>query len=773
MNQFFQELRRRSVTKVAIAYLVAAWVLMQVADLLVPVLELPDWTTRLVFLLLTIGFVPALIIAWAYELTPEGVKRDEQAGFRTRETPDIKGGREAIIAVVVIGLITVAATYWFMGGEARWARATGMDELDELIAAGEFESAYKLANRLESILPGDEALREHWLRFTRLATIPSEPPGATVWRKAYDAPDSDWIKFGETPIRDVRIPVGMSLLRIELVGYHTQLRTIGNGHLVPNDMPVADRSQTPIFGANPERYLLDPVDSAPAGMVRVPGTQVVADGELVMLDDFFLARYEVTNGEFQAFVDAGGYERRDYWQHDFIGQGETLDWESAMELFVDRSGRPGPGTWEGGRYPEGKTDHPVTGVSWFEAAAFARFAGKSLPTFHHWSRAMAQGNIPWLLAASNLLADSTAAVGEFSGIGWTGTYDMAGNAREWVFNAVGENRIILGGGFDDLIYVVQESVLDRNSVSPFDRSRTNGFRLMQETIESTAMATLRQPLDDPIDIILPEPVSDDAFEILARNYEYDRVPLNDNIDSVEEERYWRLESISVDAGYANERMFIYLYLPNQGQPPYKTIMFWPGIGGLFIKEMPKQKVHLDFALKNGYAVAYPVLSGTFQRIKGAAPPGWTTIAGRSMAVQQVRDFRRSIDYLEKRNDIDLSSLAYYGVSWGGRMGPIVLAVEPRLEVGILNQAGIEPNVHDDINTIHYLRHVKQPVLQFNGLFDADFRYEEQARPLFEGLGTVVSDKRHVVEETGHFVPQTVYIGETLDWLEKYLGPANR
>ena len=57
--------------------------------------------------------------------------------------------------------------------------------------------------------------------------------------------------------------------------------------------------------------------------------------------------------------------------------------------------------------------------------------------------------------------------------------------------------------------------------------------------------------------------------------------------------------------------------------------------------------------------------------------------------------------------------------------------------------------------------------------DADFRYEEQAKPLFDGLGTAPNDKKHVVGETGHFVPQTVYIGETLDWLEKYLQPGNR
>ncbi len=765
MPRFVEELKRRKVFRVAAAYLVAAWVILQVADQLVPILGLPDWTTRLVFLLLVVGFVPALIISWAYELTPEGVVRDEA------DTPasGAQSPKTGLYVTAVTSVVIVAAAgWWFMGADARWARSAGMDELDELIVAGDFEAAYKLANRMEEILAGDEELLEHWLRFTRLATIPSEPPGATVYRKAYDAPEADWLRLGETPVREVRIPVGMSMLRIELDGYYTQLRTIGNGHLVPDDMPVADRSQNPLFGANPERYLMDPVDSAPADMVRVPGTQVVVGGELVMLDDFFLSRYEVTNGEFQDFVDAGGYQRRDLWRHDFVLDGETIDRESAMARFVDRSARPGPSTWEGGRYPDGKADHPVTGISWYEAAAYARFAGRELPTVHHWTRALAQGNVSWLLPASNLVAEDTAPVGEFNGVGWTGTYDMAGNAREWVFNAIGEDRIILGGGFNDQIYVVQESVLDRNSITPFDRSVTNGLRLMQEAMESTTMAILRQSLSEPEATDLPEPVSDEVFERLARNYDYDRASLNPNTENLEDARYWRIETVSFDAGYDNERMFMYVYLPKQGESPYKTIVFWPGIDGLFVKEMRKEKVHLDFALKNGYAVAYPVMFGTFQRIKGAVPR-WTTSAGRSMAMQQVRDFRRAIDYLESRDDIDSSSLAYYGVSWGGRMGPIVLAVEPRLKLGVLNQAGIEMNVHDDINTIHYLRHVTQPVLQFNGRYDADFRYEDRAKPLFDGLATDPLHKKHVVEETGHFVAQPVYIGATLDWLDKYLG----
>src|SRR6266513_1312224 len=97
-KNFFSELKRRNVYKVAVAYGVVAWLLMQVASQIFPFFEIPNWAVRLVVLLLIIGFPIALIIAWAFEATPEGIKRTEvadAAGQRSR------GG--AWIIIVLIG----------------------------------------------------------------------------------------------------------------------------------------------------------------------------------------------------------------------------------------------------------------------------------------------------------------------------------------------------------------------------------------------------------------------------------------------------------------------------------------------------------------------------------------------------------------------------------------------------------------------------------------------------------------------------------------------
>jgi serine/threonine-protein kinase len=106
---FFGELKRRNVYKVGVAYAVVAWLLMQIASQLFPFFEIPNWVVRLIILLLIIGFPIALVIAWAFEATPEGIKRTEvadAAGERSR------GG--AWIYVVVIG-VALSVGVFFIG----------------------------------------------------------------------------------------------------------------------------------------------------------------------------------------------------------------------------------------------------------------------------------------------------------------------------------------------------------------------------------------------------------------------------------------------------------------------------------------------------------------------------------------------------------------------------------------------------------------------------------------------------------------------------------
>src|SRR5437588_2349874 len=105
LSSFFTELKRRNVIRMAGLYLVGAWLLTQVASTVLPMFGAPDWLPRTVVILLAIGFLPALIFSWIFELTPEGLKRDEDVPIEQSIAPQsARRMNRMIIAVLVLAL---------------------------------------------------------------------------------------------------------------------------------------------------------------------------------------------------------------------------------------------------------------------------------------------------------------------------------------------------------------------------------------------------------------------------------------------------------------------------------------------------------------------------------------------------------------------------------------------------------------------------------------------------------------------------------------------
>jgi serine/threonine-protein kinase len=146
-RNFFAELKRRNVYKVAVAYGVVAWLLMQVASQIFPFFDIPNWVVRLVVLILIIGFPVALIIAWAFEVTPEGIKRTEAA--------DAAGQRSRGVAWIYIVLIGAALSIglFFVG---RYTAGHGTSQVREVNTAGPGKSIAVLPLINESGDPKDE-----------------------------------------------------------------------------------------------------------------------------------------------------------------------------------------------------------------------------------------------------------------------------------------------------------------------------------------------------------------------------------------------------------------------------------------------------------------------------------------------------------------------------------------------------------------------------------------------------------------------------------------
>jgi TolB-like protein/Tfp pilus assembly protein PilF len=127
VGNFFAELRRRNVYKVAVAYAVVGWLMVQVATQVFPFLEIPNWIVRLVIVLVAVGFPIALVIAWAFELTPEGIKRTEDVDL----APAAKQPKKhAWIYVAVIGAV-ISVALFFVGRHSvtpRQSEATTLPE---------------------------------------------------------------------------------------------------------------------------------------------------------------------------------------------------------------------------------------------------------------------------------------------------------------------------------------------------------------------------------------------------------------------------------------------------------------------------------------------------------------------------------------------------------------------------------------------------------------------------------------------------------------------
>lgn len=221
-------------------------------------------------------------------------------------------------------------------------------------------------------------------------------------------------------------------------------------------------------------------------------------GTLLGVGALFLDRYAVTNRQYQQFVRAGGYGQMAIW--------DPQIWPAVVD-FVDSTGCPGPRFWTRGCYPSGTDEQPVVGISWYEAAAYARWAGKRLPADAEWVKAASwpmpvsstarwQRKYPWGDSVDRDRCNvwvsgvgGTVAVTEYAtGASVGGVYQLIGNVWEWTsgnFGAAGWSggelalaagmKSIRGGAFDTY-FESQAACQFQSGENPLSRKHNIGFR---------------------------------------------------------------------------------------------------------------------------------------------------------------------------------------------------------------------------------------------------------------------------------------------------------
>jgi formylglycine-generating enzyme required for sulfatase activity/tRNA A-37 threonylcarbamoyl transferase component Bud32/predicted esterase len=679
-----------------------------------------------------------------------------------------------LVPILLLLILLIAGAAWLVkrSRNATWAREVAVPEISQLYDHGKFADAYKLATKAERYIPGDPALAKLWPFISYPMTLETTPADVDVYRRGYNDNSGAWEYVGKTPLKNVRQPRGQFVWKFEKPGFGTVLRM--TSAIIPRyTVPPGDSVQGEVT--------LDEAAKIPPGMVRVspekyfktlfiPGYEGAPE---LVLKDYWIDQYEVTNRQYKAFVDQGGYQKREYWKFDFVRDGKHLR-EEAMTLFRDSAGRPGPKDWIAGEYPKGQDDHPVTGISWYEAAAYAEFVGKSLPTIYHWNRAAGPLWAFLIVPASNFGGAGVLPVGSKPDVSPWGNYDMAGNVKEWIgTEAEGGKRYVLGGAWDEPNYMF----IDPDAQSPFLRSANIGFRCVKyidpAAIPKEAFAAMSSPRRD---LTKEKPVSDQIFQAYRGLYSYDKAPLNASVEPMEsKEGDWKIEKITYAAPYGHEQEIAYLFLPNKGKPPYQTVLFFPGSNALTLRHFAiYPSASLDAILRSGRAVMYPIYKGTYERGDGMdSDVANTSSDWRDHVIMWAKDASRAIDYIESRPDLDHSKIAYYGYSWGAVMGAIIPAVDPRINVAVLALGGLDFHRSlPEADTINFLPHVKQPVLMLNGHYDFFFPEDATQVPFYNLLGAKKDQKKRVVYDTGHAIPRNELIKETLNWLDLNLGPVN-
>ena len=693
-------------------------------------------------------------------------------------------------AIAAVAILAAGAAAWFVWRSAneRWAAAQ-VAQVAAFADARRYFDAYDLAVKLEKYLPGDAALDGLMPIISYPLSVDTDPPGASVSLRRFipdAAAPAPPQAIGITPIVNLRIARGEYILSIEKDGYASSERAISGlatrAGAVTFPMPAANLT-----------VKLQPANATPPSMVFVPGGEyrLVAwsrpTDDRVTLSDFFIDKYEVSNNDFKQFISAGGYIKRDFWRHRFIKDGVAVSHDDAMRLFVDRTGLPGPREWSNQNPPDGKSDHPVTGITWYEAAAYAAFRDKQLPTVFQWEKAARNGIrpqagvgfMPWgvfhpgdTLAGRANFGTATLPVTSLDfGMSQFGAYHMAGNVAEWTLNDSSEGFLATGGSWGDATYAFAQY----GGRPGFFSSNKLGFRLARNAKDDAGnQGGDRIEIAAEIPSYTPTPES--VFAPLAATYNYEKTPLDARIEASQDFPDWKRERITFN-GANGERVIAYLYLPHHFARPLQVIHYIPAgdVNSGFRPLTESIDERMAPYIKSGRAVFGVVLKGYIERLRppGEQLPDASTVEYHEAIVARITDLRRGLDYLETRADLDRSRIGMIAPSAGAVVALLAGAVEPRYRAIVMIGAGL-PAAYAGIirqaNPIYFASHIKMPKLIVQGRYDEDTPLKTATEPLFKLL---VEPKTLVVYEGGHVPTVEVSVASTQGWLDEHLGRVRR
>ena len=744
-DTIFDKLKQSKVFKVLSGYAIAAFVTVQVASLVSDSFGLEEEFMQNIIIVFLVILPFIALVAWA---------------------ASSKYGTFKILGISLFLLFTGYGT-----GSYIWVNSYMLPQVKDYLSEDDNVSAWLTSSKINSFAPFFSSISNDSDDISALAEIKTQQDGVSISWRAY-ASNDEWRLIGRSPIQPLRLPRGILQFKLEKEGYETSYFSSSNPSLKLYNSPVE-------FGWSLEPINIQPQGSIPPGMTYIQGGNFIpaltgAGVDPVYLHPFYIDKFEVTNKDFKGFMDAGGYSNSQYWvEMDFIKDGVSLSFEQAQEIMIDSTGMTGPAGWEVGTYLQGTENKPVTGISWYEALAYARYKGNILPPMYHWAKAAFPPDeiispiSPKLLKTSNFSREKIEDIGQ--GEGAYGTFDMAGNAKEWVWNIFGGRGLTLGGAFDEPTYLASQTAPQPR----MDRSLKNGFRTAR-LINPRDLNPFGDPIETqaPKDLSFYKPMSDEVFKVYSRSFEVDSSKPKSKVIYVDDSHpIWIKERISIEVGYNEEMMDMLIFKPKNSFGPSSPVVIHPGSNYYStppeIDDINPGEFSLDFLIKSGKTLVWPAWKGSLNRMPATRSGGDRMRDFRNLYIAWVSDTDKTLDYLETRNDIDTDNIFYLGMSYGALFNTHTLLFENRYKGAILYVGGVFPTYPPLVDGINHMPRIDTPFLMLNG--EQDYLVPKSAAMYFyQSTGTPEKDKKIVFYDSGHWpLPRNQMIKETLDFIKKY------
>ena len=489
---------------------------------------------------------------------------------------------------------------------------------------------------------------------------------------------------------------------------------------------------------------------------------------------FWFDTLEVSNQEYLEFVEAGAYESPEFWSSTpFLLDGVVQPFETAMKLFLDRTGHPGPASWIDGRFPDGTEMHPVAGISFFEATAYARFRGKRLPTIGEWRQAASGRTMSALVVRSNFGSEGPARCGKHTGISRFNVRDLGGNVREWCSTVDQRGQgYILGGSWKSPRKVLSLNV----AADRWNRDTANGVRCCKGSLEITQDAADGSKVDEflssnqqaEVTLLAPPAELRAIHDYDPNNATEARGNQVDNETLSELGVFYTIAELdsAADAAAADDTSFhLHLFAPTGSVQPVGCVMMLSEP-----HEFSPYKQHgseLAITETGAYAMAAKIVTERRMVLcilelgadRGSGGESHVVSKGSmlgensqrpDLSRNRVMKAMRALDYLASRRDLDSEQFCLLAFGATGQDAVRLLALDDRLQGGVLVSTGYENQSKlgsrfmdfkkQGFGTYHYAPLVTQPVLMINSSLDLEFPEITSQLPLYNELGSNTKER---------------------------------